>query len=197
MKVDFEKGGGLIPAIVQDSRTGAVLMLGYMNAEALEKTRENGLVTFYSRSRKRLWTKGEASGNHLRVDDVRVDCDNDTLLVMATPDGPVCHTGNATCFGHNVDAGFLGRLERVIRGRRDDADAASSYTARLFDGGTKAIAQKVGEEASEFVIDAVSGPNERVREEAADLVFHLLVALADRGLSWDDVVATLAARHQG
>lgn len=196
--VDFEKQGGLVPAVIQDSRTGAVLMLGYMNAEALERTRAGGLVTFYSRSRGRLWTKGETSGNRLRVDSIAADCDGDTLLIRVVPTGPVCHTGRDTCFGDNVPAvtPFLDTLADVILARRDAGDTAASYTARLLARGPGAAAQKVGEEATEVVIEAVGGTEERLLEESADLVYHLMVTLAARGLSWSDVVAVLESRHR-
>jgi phosphoribosyl-ATP pyrophosphohydrolase/phosphoribosyl-AMP cyclohydrolase len=195
MTIDFDKGTGLVPAIVQDARTRAVLMLGYMNREAYERTRAEGVVTFFSRSRGRLWTKGETSGNRLIVENIVTDCDNDALLVQARPTGPVCHTGADACFDAPSD--FIHYLDRVIASRRDDADPDSSYTARLLAGGAAAAAQKVGEEATEVVIEAVGGTDARLLEESADLVFHLLAALAARGLSWADVVAVLEARHRG
>jgi len=200
MTIDFEKQGGLVPAIVQDARTRAVLMLGYMNEQAYQRTQAEGVVTFYSRSREELWTKGETSGNRLIVDRITVDCDNDTILVLANPTGPVCHTGEDTCFG-SVDGpplgtGFLSELEAVIAERRDAGDTDSSYTARLLAEGRNAVAQKVGEEATEAVIEIIGGSDERVLDESADLIFHLMVALAARGLSLSDAAAVLEKRHR-
>ncbi len=193
MNIDFEKGGGLVPAIIQDDRDLQVLMLGYMNAEALAKTQETGKVTFFSRSKNRLWTKGETSGNFMEFKSVQVDCDGDTLLVRAVPVGPVCHTGTATCFGEKDDKGFLNRLQDTIEGRKG-ADPESSYTARLFAKGVNKIAQKVGEEAVELVIEAKDDNDELFMNEAADLVYHLLVLLSDRGTSLSEVEALLARR---
>jgi len=213
MTIDFEKGQGLLPAIVQDGENGRVLMLGYMNEESLERTRQLGLVTFYSRSRDRLWTKGEESGHVLKVQEIRVDCDGDTLLIKAQPAGPVCHTGRDTCFdaeqlwphpeegkgGSELSAGsaegsFLNYLQGLIEGRKQSA-ADSSYTARLFASGVEKIAQKVGEEAVETVIDAVSGNRDRMLEEAADLMYHLMVLLSARDLGLKDVENVLRQRH--
>lgn len=198
-KIDFEKGNGLVPAIVQDAITRRVLMLGYLNEEALRKTIDEGRVTFFSRTRKELWTKGETSGNFLRVKEIRLDCDRDTLLILADPDGPVCHTGTDTCFNQGnrpTDLSFLDRLSDVIESRKDQ-NADSSYTASLFEKGVRRMAQKVGEEAVEVAIAAVSNDDENLMEEASDLVFHLMVLLAAKGLSLSDIAARLAARHKG
>ncbi len=189
--------GGLIPAIIQDARTGVVLMLGYMNAEALAKTLDSGLVTFFSRSRQRLWTKGESSGHVLRFREVLLDCDRDTLLVKAEPEGPVCHTGAETCWAEkNELAGFLVTLETIIRERRS-ADPQTSYTARLMAGGLAGIAQKVGEEAVETVIEALGNDGERLRNEAADLLYHLLVLLVAKNIRLAEVEEVLRSRHPG
>ncbi|MEM9533553.1 MAG: bifunctional phosphoribosyl-AMP cyclohydrolase/phosphoribosyl-ATP diphosphatase HisIE [Pseudomonadota bacterium] len=198
MNVDFEKMNGLVPAIVQDAVSGQVLMLGYMNEAALAKTQDSGLVTFYSRSRQCLWTKGETSGNHLELKELAVDCDRDTILVTATPRGPTCHLGLTSCFGEASPhaLGFLAELERVIAGRRG-ASADSSYTALLFKSGTKRIAQKVGEEGVECALAAVAGDEDELRSEAADLLYHLSVLLADQDLSLADVARELRARHSG
>lgn len=194
--IDFEKGGGLVPAIVQHALTGRVLMLGYMNAEAVEKTSREGLVTFYSRSKKRLWTKGETSGHTLALAGMDIDCDRDTLLVRAIPAGPVCHTGTATCFGDDVPDGvaMLAKLERIINSRRQ-SDRSESYVAKLNASGVRKIAQKVGEEGVETALAIVDEDDDALKGEAADLVFHLLVALRARGLSIFDVADVLRARH--
>jgi len=197
-KLDFKKGDGLIPAVVQDDQSRKVLMLGYMNEEALRLTRETGLVTFYSRSRQELWTKGETSGNSLHVKKILVDCDQDTLLIMAHPDGPVCHDGPDTCFNEINDShlSFLDHLESVIKERKMDMPAGS-YTTKLFTAGREKIAQKVGEEAVELVIEAMKNQDETLLNESADLVYHLLVLLADRGYSLRDVARVLQSRHHG
>ena len=196
MKLDFAKNNGLIPAIVQDAQTKTVLMLGYMNEEALRKTKETGLVTFFSRSRQTLWTKGETSGNYLKLTDILVDCDQDTLLVKAVPSGPVCHLGTDTCFAENNRQSpvFLEYLETVLEDRKQHP-TPESYTARLFENGINRIAQKVGEEATEVVIDGVNGSDERLAEESADLIYHLLVLLKARNLSLRDVIKVLEERH--
>jgi phosphoribosyl-ATP pyrophosphohydrolase/phosphoribosyl-AMP cyclohydrolase len=196
-RIDFEKGNGLVPAIIQHARTGQVLMLGYMNAEAVEKTSREGLVTFYSRSKKRLWTKGETSGHTLAFESMAIDCDGDTLLVKAMPAGPVCHTGTPTCFADDSPPplGFLSELEGVIATRRK-ADPADSYVARLTAAGLNKIAQKVGEEGVETALAAVTEDEVNLNSEAADLLFHLMVALQARGLSLADVVKTLESRHR-
>jgi len=197
MKLDFEKSGGLIPAIIQDTDTNKVLMLGYMNQEAFNKTQQEGKVTFYSRSRQTLWTKGETSGNFLLVSKILIDCDNDTILVKATPTGPVCHTGQDTCFNetNQSDLSFLLELEQLISERKKNP-VAGSYTVKLFSEGIKKIAQKVGEEATEVVIDAVDGDNERLKEETADLLYHLLVLLAEKEIALSEVVGILQNRHK-
>jgi len=191
---DFSKG--LIPAIIQDATTLKVLMLGYMNEEALEKTKKDQQVTFFSRSKNRLWTKGETSGNFLHLVSMELDCDADTLLIKVKPVGPACHTGADTCFNEeNQDnAAWLDYLKQVIRSRKG-ASAESSYTASLFQKGTHKIAQKVGEEAVELVIEALMDNDELFKGEAADLLFHLLVLLEDRGIGLEKVVDLLKQRH--
>lgn len=195
--LDFGKGGGLLPAIVQDAVDGRVLMLGYMNTEALERTLESGRVTFYSRTKGRLWTKGEESGNVLELVSVRADCDRDALLVLAHPAGPVCHTGSATCFGsERIPAtGFLARLASRIE-ERAAADPRSSYTAYLLGQGLERCARKVGEEGVETALAAVSGDREHFVDEAADLVYHLLVCLHATDTSLDEVVGRLEQRNR-
>ncbi|MEP7247540.1 MAG: bifunctional phosphoribosyl-AMP cyclohydrolase/phosphoribosyl-ATP diphosphatase HisIE [Gammaproteobacteria bacterium] len=197
--LDFKKTGGLLPAIVQDVDTGAVLMLGYMNRAALHTTFERGRVVFYSRSKQRLWMKGESSGNFLNVVDIRVDCDRDTLLVSARPVGPACHRGTITCFGddqlvNGEQLGFLSKLESIIE-QRIAENPEGSYTARLFAQGPKRIAQKVGEEGLEVALAAVSETDDKVVSESADLLFHLLVLLKSRGVALDTVVGELQSRH--
>ncbi|MEJ8802404.1 bifunctional phosphoribosyl-AMP cyclohydrolase/phosphoribosyl-ATP diphosphatase HisIE [Pontibacter sp. H249] len=201
MNLDFEKAGGLVPAVIQDNTTGQVLMLGYMNQEALDKTQQEGLVTFFSRSKNRLWTKGETSGNTLQVVSIAEDCDNDSLLIKVKPKGPTCHTGSTSCFGEDGAANrtkaiqFIAQLEEVIQ-QRKVTPAEGSYTNFLFDKGINKIAQKVGEEAVETVIDAVAGKLDTMKGEAADLLYHLLVLLAATGLELKDVVAVLEERHK-
>lgn len=193
--IDFSKG--LIPAVIQDAATLQVLMLGYMNQEAYEKTLAEKRVTFFSRSKNRLWTKGESSENYLDVVRVQIDCDQDTILIQVNPQGPTCHTGADTCFGNsNVDnAAWLDYLKHVIRSRKNES-AESSYTASLFQKGTHKVAQKVGEEAVELVIEALMKNDELFKGEAADLIFHLLVLLEDRGIGLEEIVALLQKRHQ-
>jgi len=195
--VDFSKyNDGLVPAVIQDFKTQKVLMLGFMNQEALTKTEETGLVTFYSRSKKRLWTKGEESGNHLQVKQILLDCDKDTLLVKAEPKGPVCHTGADTCWSErNHSADFLLYLEDIIKLRRNSEDQ-SSYVKKLFDQGINKIAQKVGEEAVEIVIEAKDVNQALFLGEAADLLFHYLVLLQAKNCSLQDVIMVLQERHQ-
>lgn len=195
--VDFEKQNDLVPAIVQDAHTKNVLMLGYMNPEALQKTLETQLVTFYSRSRKTLWTKGETSGNYLHLADIQSDCDNDTLLVQALPDGPVCHLGTDTCWGetNRLQCGFLTELEEVIADRRQNP-TEKSYTASLFKKGINKIAQKVGEEAVEVVIEAKDQNDDLFLNESADLVFHFLVLLQAKGFRFKEVLEVLRERHK-
>ncbi len=197
--LDFSKSDGLLPAIVQDSERGAVLMLGYMNRDALRTTFERGRVVFFSRSKNRLWEKGETSGHFLNLVEIRADCDRDTLLVTAVPQGPVCHVGTATCFGddkpsHAERLAFLGALEGVIERRIADRPEGS-YTARLYAQGVKRIAQKVGEEGLEVALAAVIEPDEKVISESADLLFHLLVLLKSRGVTLERVARELEARH--
>jgi phosphoribosyl-AMP cyclohydrolase / phosphoribosyl-ATP pyrophosphohydrolase len=201
VKIDFDKMGGLVPAVIQDAATNQVLMLGYMNQEALDKTNAEGLVTFFSRSKNRLWTKGETSGNTLQLVSITEDCDNDSLLIKVNPNGPTCHTGDTSCFGEDAVARrvaaiqFIARLEEVIQERKANPTEAS-YTNFLFDKGVNKIAQKVGEEAVETVIDAVAGKTDTMKGEAADLLYHLLVLLAATGLELADVVAVLQERHK-
>ena len=198
MSLDFEKSGGLIPAVIQDSATGKVLMLGFMNEEAYHKTKTDRLVTFYSRTRNRLWTKGEESGNFLDVVDILVDCDHDTLLIKASPRGPVCHTGTDTCFNEtNRPDGilFLDYLQRFIT-RRHQEMPEGSYTTKLFQKGINKIAQKVGEEAVELVIEAKDQNDDLFLNEAADLVYHTIVLLTARGYSLTDVATVLSSRHK-
>ena len=196
MKIDFAKySDGLVPAIIQDDATGKVLMLGFMNEDALEKTKLIGKVTFYSRSKQRLWTKGEESGNFLNLKEIIADCDNDTLLIKADPTGPVCHTGADTCFNETNSKDFLQTLSEIIRQRFDDR-SGKSYTAGLFDKGINKIAQKVGEEAVELVIEAKDDNKELFINEAADLLFHYMVLLQAKGFSLEDVKNVLAERHK-
>ena len=194
---DFAKGDGLLPAIVQHARTGEVLMLGYMDDAALAKTRSHGLVTFFSRSKQRLWTKGETSGDTLALVDIRLDCDADTFLVRALPAGPTCHNGTSSCFGDDVAPalGFLAELDALVASRHDERPEGS-YTTSLFEGGIRRIAQKVGEEGVETALAAVAQDDEALIGEAADLVFHLMVVLRARGIGFDAVAAKLAHRHR-
>lgn len=197
MKIDFEKCGGLVPAIIQDAATKNVLMLGYMNIEAYEKTLKTGLVTFFSRSRQCIWTKGETSGNYLHVKDIQVDCDNDTLLVKVVPDGPTCHTGTDTCWGEENKQDpllFLKELQDFIEKRHDEMPEGS-YTTSLFRDGLNRMAQKVGEEAMEAVIEAVNGSDERFIYECSDMFYHLIVLLTSKGLRIENVVRELQDRH--
>ena len=198
MKLDFEKMGGLIPAIVQDNNTNKVLMLGFMNEEAYEETKETGKVTFFSRTKNRLWMKGETSGNTLQVVSMMVDCDNDTILIKANPAGPVCHTGADTCFGEkNVeDIMFLKYLQDFIEQRRQEMPEGS-YTTSLFLKGVNRMAQKVGEEAVETVIEATNGTEEGFIYEASDLIYHLIVLLTSKGLRLEDLARELKKRHKG
>jgi len=195
---DFAKGDGLLPAIVQHAHSGEVLMLGYMDEAALAKTRASGLVTFFSRSKQRLWTKGETSGDSLALVDIRLDCDADTFLVRAIPAGPTCHTGTSSCFGDDVkpSLGFLGELDALVASRHTERPDGS-YTTKLFEGGIRRMAQKVGEEGVETALAAVAEGNDALIGEAADLVFHLMVVLRARGIGFDAVAAKLAARHAG
>lgn len=196
MNPDFTKyTHGLLPVIVQDNSTGKVLMLGFMNSEALDKTKQEGKITFYSRSKQRLWTKGETSGNHLFVKEILADCDNDTLLIKADPAGPVCHTGADTCFGEPNPAFTLEKLESVIADRKNNP-SERSYTSALFAKGINKIAQKVGEEAVELVIESKDDNKERFLDEAADLLYHYLILLQAKGYSLQDVTERLSSRHK-
>ena len=197
MNIDFEKCGGLVPAIIQDADTKTVLMLGYMNQEAYEMTLSTGLVTFYSRSRQCLWTKGETSNNFLHLVDIKVDCDNDTLLVKVHPDGPTCHKGTDTCWGEENEASpllFLSELSNFIEKRHQEMPEGS-YTTSLFRDGLNRMAQKVGEEALELVIEATNGTNERLVYEGSDMLYHLIVLLTHKGLRIEDMAAELRERH--
>ncbi len=198
MNVDFTKNpDGLIPAIIQDAETKNVLMLGFMNDEALQKTKDTKKVTFFSRSKQRLWTKGEESGNFLELVDIKVDCDNDTLLVAVNPVGPTCHTGTDTCWGeeNNQAFGFLSHLEDIITSRKENQEDEKSYVASLFRKGINKIAQKVGEEAVEMVIEAKDDNDDLFLNESADLLFHLLILLKAKGFQLNDVVKVLESRH--
>jgi phosphoribosyl-ATP pyrophosphohydrolase/phosphoribosyl-AMP cyclohydrolase len=198
-RLDFGKGAGLLPAIIQHADTGAVLMLGYMNAEALAATQARGRVVFYSRSRQKLWEKGETSGHALNVEAIRIDCDADTLLITARPLGPTCHEGTSSCFGEAAVTGatrlgFLAQLTAIIE-QRSHESAERSYTARLFAGGVARMAQKVGEEGVEVALAAVAADGEQLVGESADLLFHLMVLLQAKNLRLEAVVKELAARH--
>ena len=196
MKINFGKySDGLAPAIVQDHKTGKVLMLGFMNDEALQETQSLGKVTFYSRSKQRLWTKGEESGNFLFLKEIIADCDNDTLLIKASPTGPVCHTGADTCFNENNSSFSLEKLEEIIADRKNNP-SASSYTSSLFAKGINKIAQKVGEEAVELVIESKDDNKEKFLGEAADLLYHYLVLLQAKNYKLQDVINVLAQRHK-
>lgn len=197
MKIDFEKMGGLVPAIIQDATTKNVLMLGFMNKEAYQKTLETKHVTFWSRTRKTLWTKGETSGHFLNLVDMKIDCDEDTLLVRVNPIGPTCHTGTDTCWGEENDSNpllFLSELQSFIDKRKQEMPEGS-YTTSLFNKGINKIAQKVGEEALETVIEATNGTSEHLIYEASDLLYHLIVMLTEKGLRIEDVATELHKRH--
>ncbi len=195
LKPDFKKSNGLIPVIIQDHKTYKVLMLGYMNEDALKKSTEEKRVTFFSRSKNRLWTKGEESGNYLSIKDIKMDCDNDTLLIAVLPAGPVCHTGADTCFNeNNEDPDFLIQLEKTILNRMNHPDNGS-YTSSLFAAGINKIAQKVGEEAIELVIEAKDNDPQLFKAEAADLLFHYLVLLQAKGCTLSDVIEVLKSRN--
>jgi phosphoribosyl-ATP pyrophosphohydrolase/phosphoribosyl-AMP cyclohydrolase len=198
MNIDFDKNeNGLVPAIIQDNITKNVLMLGYMNTEAFAKTEETKKVTFFSRTKNRLWTKGEESGNFLNVVSIKNDCDNDTLLIKVNPVGPTCHKGTDTCWGETNEPsfGFLSDLENVIKSRREDADSKNSYVASLFEKGINKIAQKVGEEAVEIVIEAKDNDDNLFLNEGADLMFHYLILLQAKGFTLKDIVKILEGRH--
>ena len=197
MDIDFEKMGGLVPAIIQDNVTRKVLMLGFMNKEAYQKTVETGKVTFWSRTRNCLWTKGETSGNFLNVKEILLDCDKDTLLIKAKPEGPVCHTGADTCWNeqNSVDLNFLSSLQDFID-RRHKEMPEGSYTTSLFKSGVNRMAQKVGEEAVETVIEATNGTDDRLIYEASDLIYHLIVLLTSKGHRIEELAAELVKRHK-
>lgn len=199
MNIDFSKNtDGLIPAIIQDSETKTVLMLGFMNAEAYQKTVDTKKVTFYSRTKQRLWTKGEESGNFLNLIDIKNDCDNDTLLLQVKPEGPTCHKGTDTCWAdeNKADYGFISNLEDTIQLRKENADSEKSYVASLFKLGINKIAQKVGEEAIEVVIEAKDDNDDLFLSESADLLFHYLILLQAKGFKLDDVVEVLKSRDR-
>jgi phosphoribosyl-ATP pyrophosphohydrolase/phosphoribosyl-AMP cyclohydrolase len=198
MNIDIKSAHGLIPAIIQDSETKNVLMLGYMNEESLQKTIETQKVTFFSRSKQRLWTKGEESGNFLELVDIKNDCDGDTLLIQAKPVGPTCHTGADTCWQeeNKENYGFISSLEKTIATRRENADSEKSYVASLFEKGINKIAQKVGEEAVEVVIEAKDDNADLFLSESADLLFHYLILLQAKGFQLNDVVDVLKKRQK-
>ena len=197
MTIDFDKMNGLVPAIIQDAETKNVLMLGYMNREAYDKTVETGKVTFFSRTKNRLWTKGETSGNFLNVVSIKNDCDNDSLLIQVRPDGPVCHTGTDTCWGETNEVSplmFLSELQDFIEKRHEEMPEGS-YTTSLFQSGVNKMAQKVGEEAVEAVIEACNGTDDRLIYESADLIYHLIVLLTSKGYRIEDLARELKERH--
>ena len=194
MKIDFKKGDGLVPVVIQDNNTLQVLMLGYMNEEAFEKTKADKKVTFFSRSKNRLWTKGEESGNFLKVKDIQIDCDNDTILIKAKPAGPTCHTGSTSCFKEDTPKGFIYKLENIIS-KRIDKDDKKSYTNKLYKRGINKIAQKVGEEAVELVIEAKDNNPDLFKNEAADLMYHYLILLKAKGFKLEDIESILKERN--
>jgi phosphoribosyl-ATP pyrophosphohydrolase/phosphoribosyl-AMP cyclohydrolase len=199
MEIDFSKlAHGLLPAIIQDSETKTVLMMGYMNAEAYQKTLESQKVTFYSRSKQRLWTKGEESGNYLNLVSIKNDCDEDTLLIQVKPEGPTCHTGSDNCWqeSNSQNYGFISKLEETIQIRKENADSEKSYVASLFKSGINKIAQKVGEEAIEVVIEAKDNNDDLFLDESADLLFHYLILLQAKGFQFEDVVKVLKNRQK-
>ncbi|MFN1219118.1 bifunctional phosphoribosyl-AMP cyclohydrolase/phosphoribosyl-ATP diphosphatase HisIE [Chryseobacterium kwangjuense] len=193
MNIDFDKNNGLVPVIIQDSRTRQILMLGYMNKEAFEKTEKESIVTFFSRSKNRLWTKGEESGNFLTVKSISIDCDQDTILIQAVPTDTVCHTGSFSCFGEKENKGFLYELETKIDERIDNK-TEDSYTYSLYQRGINKMAQKVGEEAVELVIEAKDSNDDLFKNEAADLLYHFLILLKAKGFSMDDIEEVLRSR---
>jgi len=193
-QINFNKGNGLVPAVIQDSTTLQVLMVGFMNEEAFEKTVREGIVTFFSRSKSRLWTKGETSGNYLTVIEITADCDNDSLLIMVEPAGPVCHTGNNSCFDNDSSGGFMYKLEKIINQRIDD-NVMDSYTNKVYRQGINKVAQKVGEEAVELIIESKDNNPELFKNEAADLLYHLLILLKCKGISLSQIEEVLKTRH--
>jgi phosphoribosyl-AMP cyclohydrolase / phosphoribosyl-ATP pyrophosphohydrolase len=194
-KIDFNKGNGLVPVVIQDNYTLQVLMVGYMNEEALEKTGKEGRVTFFSRSKNRLWTKGETSGNYLNVKKISSDCDNDSILIKVEPEGPVCHTGTVSCFGDDTSKGFLYKLEQIIN-QRIVTDIPDSYTNDLYKKGINKVAQKVGEEAVELIIEAKDNNTDLFKNEAADLLYHLLILLKAKETNMEDIEEILRKRHK-
>tara|TARA_Y100000385_G_C13108896_1_gene650615 strand:+ start:5325 stop:5912 length:588 start_codon:yes stop_codon:yes gene_type:complete len=194
MQINFNKGDGLVPVIIQNSNTLQVLMLGYMNQEAYEKTKKEGLVTFFSRSKNRLWTKGESSENYLRVEDIAIDCDSDTILIKATQDGPTCHTGSTSCFKEETSKGFIYQLEKTIA-QRIDEDDPNSYTNNLFKRGINKVAQKVGEEAVEVVIEAKDDNDDLFKNEMADLLYHTLILMKAKNIELEEIEKVLMARN--
>ena len=195
MDINFNKGNGLVPAVIQDNNTLQVLMVGYMNEEALKITLEIGKVTFFSRSKNRLWTKGETSGNFLIVKEITIDCDNDALLIKVNPAGPVCHTGKKSCFGEETPKGFIFELEQIVS-QRIDNDVRESYTNKLFRKGINKVAQKVGEEAIELIIESKDDDPELFKNEAADLLYHLLILLKAKSISFSEIEEVLLNRHK-
>jgi phosphoribosyl-AMP cyclohydrolase / phosphoribosyl-ATP pyrophosphohydrolase len=195
MNIDFKKGNGLVPVVIQDNKTLQVLMVGYMNDEAFEKTRNEKKVTFFSRSKNRLWTKGETSGNYLYVEEILSDCDNDSLLIKVKPAGPVCHTGSTACFGEETAKGFIYQLEEVIN-QRIENNSTDSYTNKIYKKGINNVAQKVGEEAVELIIEAKDDNIELFNNEAADLVYHLLILLKAKGVNFQSIEEVLKKRHK-
>lgn len=193
--IDFNKGNGLVPVVIQDNNTLQVLMVGYMNKEALEKTNSEKKVTFFSRSKNRLWTKGETSGNWLYVDTIQTDCDNDSILIKVRPAGPVCHTGNTSCFADETAKGFVYKLEQVIN-QRIDENTSESYTNKLYKRGINKMAQKVGEEAVELIIEAKDNNIDLFKNEAADLIYHLLILLKSKGINLESIEEVLRERHK-
>jgi phosphoribosyl-ATP pyrophosphohydrolase/phosphoribosyl-AMP cyclohydrolase len=198
--LNFDKNNGLIPAIIQHAENNQILMLGYMNRQSIEQTLSTGLITFFSRSRNEIWVKGAISGNFLRLQSACSDCDNDTLLIRALPQGPVCHTGAISCFGNENNPGntleFLGTLQDIVEQRKNSAQQADSYTASLFNKGVGHIARKVGEEATETIVEALQGTTDLLLQESADLLYHLMVLLSSRGLKLEDAVSVLQQRHR-
>jgi len=192
--IDFKKGNGLVPAIIQDHITLQVLMAGFMNEEAYDKTRKEGKVTFFSRTRQQLWTKGETSGNYLYVKEITIDCDNDTLLIKVNPAGPVCHTGSKSCFSEETAKGFIYELEQIIN-QRIEENIQDSYTNKLFRKGINKVAQKVGEEAVELVIEAKDDNAELFKNESADLLYHFLILLSAKGFTFTEIEEILKSRH--
>ena len=194
MNIDFTKGDGLVPVIIQNNTTLQVLMLGYMNEEAFLKTKKDNKVTFFSRSKNRLWTKGEESGNFLEVNDIKIDCDNDTILIKVMPAGPTCHKGTTSCFAEETPKGFLYELERIVS-ERIDTDHPTSYTNKLYKRGINKVAQKVGEEAVELVIEAKDDDADLFKNEAADLFYHIVILLKAKGFTLSEIEAVLKERN--